>query len=444
MSHCDISCNSVITLLRFTHLSLPYKLPNMKSYYADLHIHSRYSRATSPQCNLEGLHHWAQIKGISVCGTGDCTHPEWFSSLKRTLIQDDTTGLYSLRKSPAKRADKDLPESCRAPVNFVITGEISSIYKRGGRTRKIHSVVLLPSLQAAGELNTELSQRGNIISDGRPILGLDPRDLLEMLMEIDPGCALIPAHIWTPWFGLLGAKSGFDSLEECFGNLSKYIFAVETGLSSDAPMNHRIRFLNNRTLISNSDLHSPSKLGRNATRFFGTPSYDNIIKAIKKRSPKLFGGTIDLFPEEGKYFHDGHRSCGISLSPKESMANDKLCPACGKPLTVGVLHRVVELEKLHKRIPKAEQIDHPPYHYIIPLEELLSQQIGNAPTSKRVQSAYMQTVEQSGPELPLLIDAEESKLKELGETGEMILKVRDGKVVKTPGFDGVYGSVRVK
>jgi DNA helicase-2/ATP-dependent DNA helicase PcrA len=368
----------------------------MNSYYTDLHIHSKFSRATSPQCDLESLHHWAQIKGISVCGTGDCTHPSWSASLKKSLIQDDTSELYHLRDTPAEQADKDVPASCRAPVNFMITGEISSIYKRDGITRKIHSVVLLPSLDAASQLNTKLSEIGNIISDGRPILGLDPRNLLEMLLEIDPRCALIPAHIWTPWFGMLGAKSGFDSLKECFGDLSKHIFAAETGLSSDAPMNHRIRFLNDITLISNSDLHSPSKMGRNATRFFGTPSYNNILKALKTRSPKLFDGTVDLFPEEGKYFYDGHRSCGVSLPPKECMANNNLCPACGKSMTIGVLHRVVELEKLHKRIPKAEQISHPPHHYIIPLNELLSHRIGNAVTSKRVQTAYMQTIEQAG------------------------------------------------
>jgi PHP family Zn ribbon phosphoesterase len=207
-------------------------------------------------------------------------------------------------------------------------------------------------------------------------------------------------------------------------------------------MNHRIRFLQDKTLISNSDLHSPSKLGRNATRFFGTPAYDSIMKALKTRSPELFGGTVDLFPEEGKYFYDGHRSCGISLSPQESIANSNLCPACAKPLTIGVLHRVVELEKMQKRIPDAEQISQPPYHYIVPLEELLSQQIGNAVTSKRVQAAYMQTIQEVGPELPMLLDADDKTLKKLGETGEMILKVRQGKVAKTPGSDGVYGAIR--
>lgn len=415
----------------------------MKPYYADLHIHSKYSRATSPQCELESLHRWAQLKGISVCGTGDCTHPSWSASLRKSLIPDETNGLYRLRDTPAKRASKDVPESCRAPVSFLVTGEISSIYKRNGKTRKVHSVVLLPSLEAAGALNTRLSQLGNIISDGRPILGVDPQTLLEILLETDPRCVLIPAHIWTPWFSVLGAKSGFDSLEECFGDLTKHIFAVETGLSSDAPMNHRIRFLQDITLVSNSDMHSPSKLGRNATRFFGKPSYGNIVKALKTRKAKLFGGTVDLFPEEGKYFYDGHRSCGVSISPEESIANGSICPACEKPLTIGVLHRVVQLEKLHKRIPATQQKEYPPFHYIIPLQELLADQIGNAVSSKKVQNAYMQILEQSGPELPLLIDAAEKQINKLDAIGEMILKVRQGKVTKQPGFDGVYGSVRV-
>ncbi|MFO7937017.1 MAG: endonuclease Q family protein [Kiritimatiellia bacterium] len=414
----------------------------MRPYYTDLHIHSKFSRATSPQCNLNGLQHWAQIKGVTVCGSGDCTHPGWFAMLKETLVQDDTSELYHLNAKAAEQASREIPESCRSQVEFIITGEISSIYKRGGKVRKVHSVVILPSIEVAGILNKKLTQIGNIISDGRPILGLDPRDLLEIMLEIDPRCALIPAHIWTPWFSVLGAKSGFDSLEECFGDLTKHIFAVETGLSSDAPMNHRIPFLQDTTLISNSDLHSPSNLGRNATRFFGTPSYSNIIGAMKSRSPELFGGTVDLFPEEGKYHYDGHRSCGVSLSPEQSIEMDNLCPACGKPLTIGVLHRVIELEKLHKRVPSTKQLDLPPFQYIIPLPELLSHKIGNSPKSKRVQRAYNKIIEQNGPELPLLLDAKEEQLDNLEDTGEMICQVRQGNVNKTPGFDGIYGSVK--
>lgn len=414
----------------------------MNTYYADLHIHSKYSRATSPECDLGPLWHWAQLKGISVCGTGDCTHPDWSKTLKESLKQDESTALYTLKPKFVAALSDHLPESCRAPVNFLITGEISSIYKRDNQTRKVHSLILLPSLEAAAKFNTNLAAVGNIFSDGRPILKLDPRDLLEMLLEVDPRCVLIPAHIWTPWFSMLGAKSGFDSIEECFGDLTPHIFAVETGLSSDAPMNHRIRFLQNITLISNSDLHSPARLGRNATRFFGTPTYDNILNALKGRTPELFGGTVDLFPEEGKYYHDGHRSCGVSLTPAESMACNGICPACGRALTMGVLHRVVELEKKHLRLTDAERCPLPPYHHIIPLDGLLSHQIGNAVTSKKVKTAYLQTLEIAGPELPLLIDADAQQLSALNEIGAMIEQVRQGKVRKTPGFDGVYGTIR--
>ncbi|MDD2599937.1 MAG: endonuclease Q family protein [Kiritimatiellae bacterium] len=413
----------------------------MNTYYADLHIHSKYSRATSPECDLIPLHHWAQLKGISVCGTGDCTHPDWSKTLKESLILDQDNGLYTLKPNLRGTLTHQLPESCRAPVHFMLTGEISSIYKRDNQTRKVHSLILLPSLEAAATLNTKLAALGNIFSDGRPILKVDPRNLLEMLLEIDPRCALIPAHIWTPWFSMLGSKSGFDSIEECFGDLTPHIFAVETGLSSDAPMNHRVGFLQKITLVSNSDIHSPARLGRNATRFFGTPSYDNIMAAIKGRAPHLFGGTVDLFPEEGKYYHNGHRSCGVSLTPEQSMACDNLCPACGRMLTIGVLHRVMELAEKHPPLISAKRCPVPPYHHIIPLDELLSHQIGNAITSKRVKAAYLHALATAGPELPLLIDAAAKQLDALNEAGAMIKQVRLGKVHKTPGFDGIYGRI---
>jgi len=418
-------------------------MPKMKPYYADLHIHSKYSRATSPQCDLGNLLYWAQLKGISICGTGDCTHPLWFSALKRNLEFNDDNGLYQPRRSSADRISRKVPENCRSPVHFMITGEISSIYKRDGKTRKVHSIIIMPTIEAAGKLNTRLTQIGNIISDGRPILGVDPRDLLEIMLEIDPRSALIPAHIWTPWFSMLGSKSGFDSLEECFGGLSKYIFAVETGLSSDIPMNNRIQFLRNITFISNSDLHSPSKLARNATRFFGKPSYNNVLLALKQRSPQIFGGTVDLFPEDGKYFFDGHRSCGIAQSPEQSIAANNICPACGKPLTIGVLHRVVELEKESGIHAENESTNCQPFHYIIPLEELLSQHYDVNASSKRVQREYMRIIERSLPELNLLIDADEDMLNELGDIGLMISKVRRKEVIRSPGYDGVYGFIKV-
>ena len=414
------------------------------SYYADLHIHSHYSRATSPACTPEGLFHWAQLKGVGVCGTGDCTHPGWSSELQEKLCED-APGLYTLRPGLREAAGRDVPDACRAPVRFAITGEISSIYKRGGKCRKVHSLILLPSLEAAARLNTRLAQIGNILSDGRPILGLDPRNLLELLLETDPRAALIPAHIWTPWFSMLGAKSGFDSLEECFGDLAPHIFAVETGLSSDAPMNHRIRCLDRVALVSNSDLHSPANLGRNANLFFGEPSYDAMMNGLRAKDPAVCGGTIDLFPEEGKYHLDGHRSCHVRLTPEESMALNNLCPACGKDLTIGVLHRVVEIERGQKTEDRGQKPEGGklPYRYIVPLPELLAQQLGVAPTAKKVSAAYARTLAEAGPELPLLLDADTPTLAALGATGEAILKVREGHVLREGGYDGEYGVIRV-
>ena len=409
-------------------------------YYADLHIHSRYSRATSPACTPEGLCHWAQLKGVGVCGTGDCTHPAWLAELKDKL-REEAPGLYALRPDLFEAASGAVPDSCRAPVRFAITGEISSIYKRDGRVRKVHSLILLPSLAAAARLNTRLSQIGNILSDGRPILGLDPRNLLELLLETDPRAALIPAHIWTPWFSMLGAKSGFDSLEECFGDLSQHIFAVETGLSSDAPMNHRIRCLDGVALVSNSDLHSPANLGRNANLFYGPPSYDAMLNGLRHRDPAVCGGTIDLFPEEGKYHLDGHRSCGVRLKPEESMARGNLCPACGKPLTIGVLHRVEELERVQAQRPAPSA--RLPFRYIVPLPELLAQQRGVASTSKKAAAAYVSLLAEAGPELPLLLDADSQTLAKLGVIGSAILNVREGRVVREGGYDGEYGTIRV-
>lgn len=418
-------------------------MPHLPHYYADLHIHSHYSRATSPTCTPEGLYHWAQLKGIGVCGTGDCTHPGWLAELGNKLEADES-GLYILKPDLRHTLDREIPVSCQAPVRFLLTAEISSIYKRDGACRKVHSILLLPSFEAAVKLNIRLAQIGNILSDGRPILGLDPRNLLELLLEIDPRAALVPAHIWTPWFSMLGAKSGFNSLDACFGDLAPHIFAVETGLSSDAPMNHRITCLNNLALISNSDLHSPANLGRNANIFFGEPAYDNILNGLRHKDPTLFGGTVDLFPEAGKYFLDGHRTCRVRLTPEESIAHNNLCPACGKPVTIGVLHRVVDLERTQP-MPSAP-VTPPvrlPFRYLIPLPDLLSQQIGCAPTSKKVKTAYHNLLSQAGPELPLLLNSEIPALNRLGTIGRMIEKVRAGEVCREGGYDGEYGVVRV-
>jgi len=414
-------------------------------YYADFHIHSKYSRATSPQCTPEGLAHWAQLKGVTVCATGDCTHPGWMAELKENLIESlDGDGLYQLNPDSQRRADQDLPSVCRAPVRFVVSGEISSIYKRDGRVRKVHNIILLPSLEVAERLNVKLGEIGNIVSDGRPILGLDPRHLLEILLETAPQSALIPAHIWTPWFSMLGAKSGFDSVEECFGELTPHIFAIETGLSSDVPMNRRIRCLDNLTLIANSDLHSPANLGRNANVFHGQPGYAAMLNAMRARDPKGWGGTLDLFPEEGKYHLDGHRACGVCLEPEESMALNNICPVCGKELTIGVLHRVVELEKSQPPEHKSHLTQTDLYRYIIPLSELIAQTLGVADSSKKVQAAYQKILNDHGNELSILLEKPESELDALGAVGACIRAVRAGRVLRKGGYDGEYGVIRAE
>jgi len=411
-------------------------------YYADLHIHSRYSRATSPECTPEGLGRWAQLKGVTVCGTGDCTHPRWMSELREKLRESpDAPGLYGLAAPFQSVADEGVPGTCRRPVRFMVSGEISSIYKRGGRCRKVHSVILLPSLEAAERLNVKLAAIGNIASDGRPILGLDPRNLLELLLDTDPRAALIPAHIWTPWFSMLGAQSGFDSQEECFGELSPHIFAVETGLSSDAPMNRRVRSLDNVVLVSNSDLHSPANLGRNANVFFGAPGYDAMMGGLRAADPAVCGGTVDLFPEEGKYHLDGHRSCGVCMEPEESLARGNICPVCGKEVTVGVLHRVVELERQQAGRPRGAP-GQLPHQYIIPLSELLEQVLGVGPGSKKIPAAYQCLLAEHGGELPLLLDSDRDTLDALGEVGVCIRAVREGRVTRQGGFDGQYGVIR--
>ncbi len=409
------------------------------SFLADIHIHSKYSRATSKECHLEGLHKWAQLKGVRVVGCGDFTHPEWFDELQRKLTPTDN-GLFRLRDEFAAPMNSGIPEACRAEVFFILTGEISSIYKRDGRCRKVHSLLLAPDLETVVRINTQLDALGNIKSDGRPILSLDPRNLLEIALEAHAKTCLVPAHIWTPWFSMLGSKSGFDSLEACFGDLAKHIFAVETGLSSDPPMNWRVSLLDNCTLISNSDLHSPANLGRNANIFHCEPAFDTMINALRTRNSAHFGGTIDLYPEEGKYHFDGHRKCNVCMEPEESLAHDNLCPVCRKPLVLGVLHRVVELADR----PKGGKPDHVPGHeYIIPLPELLSEIYGVGAQSKKVQNAYQRLLAKFGPEFTMLREIEPDLLDrdDCFLLGEAVRRVRARRVIRQAGYDGEYGVI---
>ena len=411
------------------------------SFIADFHIHSHWSRATSKECTLEGLHYWAQLKGVRLVGTGDFTHPAWSAELAEALVESGP-GLYRLRPELADPVNDRVPGTCRSPVDFMLTGEISSIYKRAGRVRKVHSMLVVPDLDTAVKINARLDALGNIKSDGRPILGLDPRDLLEIALEANPEACLIPAHIWTPWFSMLGSKSGFDSPKECFGDLEQHIFAAETGLSSDPPMNWRVSCLDQLALISNSDLHSPKNLARNANIFHCEPDYYRILDGLRRRDPSICGGTIDLFPEEGKYHLDGHRKCGVCMEPEESLAHDCLCPACGKPLVLGVLHRVVELAD---RPTGGRPEGALPCQYIVPLAEILAEIHHCGAAAKKVTAAYHRLLDQFGPEMRILRETDIGELTDADPTllCDALQRLREGKVIRHAGFDGEYGVIKL-
>ena len=410
-------------------------------FIADLHIHSSYSRATSPQMNLENLYLWAQLKGIDVISTGDFTHPRWYAELQEKL-EPAEAGLYRLKDTYAREADKQVPESCRAQVRFMLSVEISTIYKKNDRTRKVHSLVLAPDLLAAGRLNAALQEVGNIASDGRPILGLDCKRLLELTLDADSGNVLIPAHIWTPHFSVLGSASGFDSIEECFEELTPQIFALETGLSSDPPMNWRISMLDDFMLVSNSDAHSPAKLGREANIFSCKQDYYSMMQALRTKDPAGFKGTIEFFPEEGKYHLDGHRPCSQCLTPEQTRAAEGRCPECGTKVTVGVMHRVDELaDRSEKKCPRGVF----PFESQIPLVEILSEIIGFGPNSKKVQNTYMHLLQELGSEFKILRRCSPAELSSAGPPllAEAITRLRAGKVAMQPGYDGVFGIITV-
>ncbi len=401
-------------------------------YIADLHIHSRFSRATSRDGDAPHLDFWARRKGIQLIGTGDFTHPAWRAELKEQLVPAEE-GLYTLRQELC------LPGCMETQSpRFVVTGEISSIYKKDGKTRKVHNVIILPSLEAADELSARLEAVGNIHSDGRPILGLDSRDLLELTLEVCPDAEFIPAHIWTPHFSMFGAFSGFDSIEECFGDLTPHIHAAETGLSSDPPMNWRVSQLDGLTLVSHSDAHSPSKLGREADLFDTGLSYPDMVAAIRTGSG--FAGTIEFFPEEGKYHLDGHRSCGICLTPAEAAKIDNRCPVCGKKLTIGVEHRVEELADRPSGFrPECAK----PYESLVPLPEVIAACIGSSASSKKTLAQYEELLSVLGPEFYILREAPAEDIERAAGpcVAEGIRRLRAGRVMRRAGFDGEYGVI---
>lgn len=403
---------------------------------ADLHIHSRFSMATSKEGTPENLDFWARKKGISLIGTGDFTHPVWREELKERLVSEGN-GLYRLRDAYVKEESRKFPGE---GTRFVVSGEISSIYKKNGKTRKVHNVILLPSLEAADAMAQRLEKIGNIHSDGRPILGLDSHDLLEMMLDVCPEGILIPAHIWTPHFSVLGAKSGFDSVEECFEELAPYIHALETGLSSDPAMNWRISKLDRYQLVSNSDAHSPSKLGREANLLDIDCSYEGLYRAIQ--TGEGLEGTVEFFPEEGKYHFDGHRKCGVSLSPVEAERLGEICPVCGKKLTMGVDHRV---EQLADRAEGFVKKDGKKYESLVPLPEVISACMGYSTASKKVQGCFEQMIQTLGTEFDILRNVPSEDIKSCaGERiAEGIENVRTGNVKRIPGYDGEYGKIEL-
>lgn len=403
---------------------------------ADLHIHSRFSMATSKEGTPENLDFWARKKGISLIGTGDFTHPVWREELKERLVSEGN-GLYRLRDEYVKEESRKFPGE---GTRFVVSGEISSIYKKNGKTRKVHNVILLPGLEAADAMAQRLEKIGNIHSDGRPILCLDSHDLLEMMLDVCPEGILIPAHIWTPHFSVLGAKSGFDSVEECFEELAPYIHALETGLSSDPAMNWRISKLDRYQLVSNSDAHSPSKLGREANLLDIDCSYEGLYRAIQ--TGEGLEGTVEFFPEEGKYHFDGHRKCGVSLSPVEAERLGGICPVCGKKLTMGVDHRV---EQLADRAEGFVKKDGKKYESLVPLPEVISTCMGYSAASKKVQGCFEQMIQTLGTEFDILRNVPSEDIKSCaGERiAEGIENVRTGNVKRIPGYDGEYGKIEL-
>ena len=405
-------------------------------FIADLHIHSHFSRATSRDLVPEDLSFWAQRKGMAVIGTGDFTHPGWITELRDKLVEAER-GLYRLKPDLERKVEESLPPSCRAATRFVLSGEISCIYKREGKTRKVHNLILMPDFDAVERLNDRLGRIGNLRSDGRPILGLDSRDLLEIVLSVSDRSFFIPAHIWTPWFSLFGSKSGFDLIEECFADLTPHIHALETGLSSDPPMNRRLSVLDRYVLVSNSDAHSPAKLGREANIFNTALDYDHMLKALIHKAG--FEGTIEFFPEEGKYHLDGHRKCGVKLHPSQTREFNGLCPKCGKPLTVGVLHRVYELSD--RESPPALLS----FSSLIPLSEILSEIHDCGPSSKKVAAAYEDLIFRLGPEIYILMKAPLEEIEHAGGPllSEAIQRMRHNKVLKDEGYDGEYGVIRL-
>lgn len=395
-------------------------------FIADFHIHSKYSRATSKDMEVETLARWAKKKGISLLGTGDFTHPTYFAELRSKLVPTGN-GLFEL-----KNGEKD--------VRFILTTELCNIYTQDGKVRRIHNLIFIPSLEVADKIRSKLGNLGKLSSDGRPIFTFTARELVKMIMDISAECLVIPAHAWTPWFSIFGANSGFDSIEECFGEFSSHIHAIETGLSSDPEMNWRLSRLDSITLLSNSDAHSPNRLGREANAFDCALDYQEIVEAIRKKDRKKILYTVEFFPEEGKYHYDGHRNCGVVFSPPETKSHHYLCPKCQKKLTVGVMHRVEELADRPAGFVPRNAI---PFIHTLPLEEIIAEVVGTRVGTKGVESEYDRLIERGGSEFRILLEATPDELASYASPKilEGIIRNRQGKVLIVPGHDGTYGKI---
>ena len=400
------------------------------TYAADLHTHSPYARGTSSRLTFENLARWARFKGIDLLSSGDFTHPEWLLETRRKL-RETGKGLFELDG-----------------VYFTLGTEVNCVAEQGGRSRRVHMLVFVPSLQSVERINTALAARGNLRADGRPTLRMTPRELLSTLLDIDGRSLVIPAHLWTPWFGLYGSKSGFDSLEECFGDMAGHIYAIETGLSSDPAMNWRVASLESVSIVSFSDAHSLPKLGRELTVLPGEPSYDGLVDSLMTQG---IDHTIEFFPEEGKYHYSGHRKCGLRRSPAEVNGEGTRCPKCGGRLTLGVMQRVEELADRDVRTWRDDkgfvrsENGRPPFRTLIALQQIIAEALHCGPSTKRAQDAYFKLVSEFGNELAVLTETTRSEIDRLsGErVAEGVIRARAGDISIEPGYDGLYGTVKV-
>lgn len=392
---------------------------------ADLHLHSRYSRATSAEMNLKGLSRWAKLKGITLLGTGDFTHPSWFKELASKL-EPAAEGIY-----------------WHEGVNFIFSAEVAAVWNAEGKVKRVHFLILAPSAKDASQISAELGKFGDLEADGRPTLAVPGKNLVEAVLGASPGAVVIPAHAWTPWWSIFGSNSGFNSLAEALGEVHRNVFAIETGLSSDPPMNWRLSALDRVALVSFSDAHSPAKLGREACVFeLSNLSYSELVEAIRTRDPQKFLFTVEFFPQEGKYHYDGHRACGQVFSPAEARKHQGKCPVCGKPLTIGVMHRV---EELADRPPGVQPKGAIPFRSLVPLQEIIAQVLGQAPETQGVLSQYLKVVEHFGSEFSVLLDIPSAEVeRKFPRLGQAVEKVRRGELRIRPGYDGVYGEIKIE